>query len=59
MLHGGLTNHIISILIIQTAFKLHTNWKKVVKQCQNRVKFILVAQVRKNNKGALQEYRAG
>ena len=57
MLHGGLTNHIISILIIQTAFKLHTNWKKVVKQCQNRVNFILVAQVFEINKGALQEYR--
>ena len=57
MLHGGLTNHIISILIIQTTFKLHTNWKKVVKQRQNRVNFILVAQVSEINKGALQEYR--
>ena len=31
--------------------------EKVVKQRQNRVKFILVAQVLENNKGALQEYR--
>ena len=57
MLNSGLTNHILSIVIIQIAFKFHTKWKKVVKQRQNRVNFILVAQVEKNNKGALQEYR--
>ena len=57
MSNSGLTNVIIRILIIQTTFKMHSKWKKVVKQCQNRVNFILVAQVGKNNKGALQEYR--
>ena len=45
MLNSGLTNHILSIVFIQIAFTFHTKWKKVVKQCQNRVKFILVAQV--------------
>ena len=58
MSNSGLTNFITSILIIQTTFKLHAKWQKVVKQRQNRVNFIIVAQVEKNNKGALQEYRA-
>ena len=57
MLNSGLTNHIISILIIQTSLKLHAKWKKGVKQRQNRVQVILVAQVPEINKGALQEYR--
>ena len=57
MLNNGLTNHILSIVIIQIAFKFHTKWKKVVKQRQNRVNFIIVAQVSEINKGVLQEYR--
>ena len=45
MLNSGLKNHILSIVIIQIEFKFHTKWKKVVKLRQNRVKFILGAQV--------------
>ena len=56
MLNSGLTNHILSIVIIRIAFKFHTKWKKVVKQSQNRVNFILVVQVSEIKKGALQEY---
>ena len=58
MLNSGLTNHIMSIIIIQTSLKLHAKWKKGVKQRQNRVQVILVAQVLKINTWALQEYRA-
>ena len=36
---------------------LHSKSEKVVKQRQNRVNFILVAQVIEINKGTLQEYR--
>ena len=64
MFSNGLTNHIMSIVIIQIHVKsiVHLltciqNGKKLYNSAKKALKVILVVQEPKINEGALQEYR--